>query len=70
MIVHNTENYWVFGLCQSSGTLETRKHNVLETGSVSILRRGGGGEQTPNLLGPLERVNFNHGMIVIKVTSF
>jgi hypothetical protein len=33
---HDTQNYWVFGLCPS-GILETRKH-VLETGSVSILR--------------------------------
>jgi hypothetical protein len=27
-----------FGLCPSSGILETRKHNVSETGSVSVLR--------------------------------
>jgi hypothetical protein len=29
---------WVFGLCPSSGILETRKHNVSETGTVSVLR--------------------------------
>jgi hypothetical protein len=34
----NTQNYWIFGLRSSSGILETRKHNVSETGSVSILR--------------------------------
>jgi hypothetical protein len=28
-------NYWVFGLCAPSGILETRKHNVSETGSIS-----------------------------------
>jgi hypothetical protein len=39
--MYNTQNYWVFGLCQSSGILETRKHDVSETGSVSVLRRGG-----------------------------
>jgi hypothetical protein len=33
-------NYWVFGLCSSSGILETRKHNVPETGSVFVLRWG------------------------------
>jgi hypothetical protein len=33
-----TQNYWVFGLCSSSGILKTRKHNVSETGSVSVLR--------------------------------
>jgi hypothetical protein len=33
------------------------KNNVSETGSVSVLRWGGGGGQTPILLGPLEIVN-------------
>jgi hypothetical protein len=32
-----TQNYWVSGLCPSSGIPNTRK-NVSETGSVSILR--------------------------------
>jgi hypothetical protein len=32
------QNYWVFGLFPSSGILEDRKHDVLETGSVSVLR--------------------------------
>jgi hypothetical protein len=36
--VHNIQNYWVFGLYPSSGILETRKHDVSETGSVSVLR--------------------------------
>jgi hypothetical protein len=35
IFVHND---WVFGLCPSSGILETRKHNVSETESVSVLR--------------------------------
>jgi hypothetical protein len=30
-------DYWVSGLCLSSGILKTREHNVLETGSVSVL---------------------------------
>jgi hypothetical protein len=34
----NEQNYWGFGLCSSSGIVETRKHNVSETGSVSVLR--------------------------------
>jgi hypothetical protein len=49
----NTQNYWAFGLFPSSGILEARKQNVSETGSVSVLRTGGGGE-TPPLLGSLE----------------
>jgi hypothetical protein len=36
-----TRNYWVFGLCPSSNILETRKQNVSETGSISVLMRGG-----------------------------
>jgi hypothetical protein len=39
-------------------THKTRKHNVSETGSISVFRRGGGGGD--NLLGPLERANINH----------
>jgi hypothetical protein len=35
---YNTQDYWVFWTLPSSGILETRKHDVLETGSVSVLR--------------------------------
>jgi hypothetical protein len=38
MMVCNTQNYWVFGLHPSSGILEARKHNVSETGSVTMLK--------------------------------
>jgi hypothetical protein len=37
-MVYNTQDYWVFGLFPSFGILETRRHNVSETGSVSVLR--------------------------------
>jgi hypothetical protein len=35
-----TQRYWVFGLCPSSGFFlnNNEKHNVSETGSVSVLR--------------------------------
>jgi hypothetical protein len=36
-----TLNYWVFGLFPSSGIVETRQHDVSETGCVSVLRCGG-----------------------------
>jgi hypothetical protein len=39
-MVYNTQNYWVFGLFSLSGIQENRKHDVSETGSVSVLRRG------------------------------
>jgi hypothetical protein len=55
-IVYNTQNYWVSGLCPSSGIPETRKHNVSETGAHSVLRWG----ETPILFGLLERVNLSH----------
>jgi hypothetical protein len=35
---YNTQIYCVFGLYPSSGILETRKHDVSETRSVSVLR--------------------------------
>jgi hypothetical protein len=53
-MVYNTQNYWVLGLFPSSGILQNRKHDVSETGSVSVLRWGGGGK-THIQLGPLER---------------
>jgi hypothetical protein len=38
-VIHlNLQNYWVYGLFPSSGILETRKHDVSETGSLSVLR--------------------------------
>jgi hypothetical protein len=33
----SSQNYWCFGLFPLSGILENRKHDVSETGSVSIL---------------------------------
>jgi hypothetical protein len=36
MVYHN-QNYWVYGLFPLSGILGTRKHDVSETGSVSVL---------------------------------
>jgi hypothetical protein len=39
--IHPTQrNYWVFGLCPLPSILETRKHRILETGFVSVLRWG------------------------------
>jgi hypothetical protein len=62
-MMYNTQNYWVFGLCPSSGILETRKHSISETGSVSVLRWGG---KTPTLLGPLERANLKQSLALSK----
>jgi hypothetical protein len=52
----NEQQCFVSELCPSSGILNTRKHNVLKTGSVSVVRCEG---ETPTLLGPLEIANLN-----------
>jgi hypothetical protein len=39
-MVYNTQNYWVYGFFPSSSILENRKHDVSESGSVSVLTRG------------------------------
>jgi hypothetical protein len=39
---YNTLSYWITGLLPSSGNPHTRKHNVAETWSVSVFRRGKG----------------------------
>jgi hypothetical protein len=55
-----------FELCSSTGILEIRKHNVSETGSNFVLRRGGG---TPTLLDPLERANLSHSTTPVRFTT-
>jgi hypothetical protein len=60
---HNrgSQDYMVFGLFPSSGILENRRHDVSETGFVSVLRWRGGWE-TPTQLGILERALLNHSL--------
>jgi hypothetical protein len=38
--MYNTQDYWGFGLCPSSGILEARKHNVSETALRLALSKG------------------------------
>jgi hypothetical protein len=57
MILSVTQSYWVLGLFPSSGILENRKHDVSETGSVSVIRLRG---KIPTQLGSLEGTNLNH----------
>jgi nitrate reductase gamma subunit len=57
MMVYNTQSYWVSGLCLLSEILNTRKHNVSETGSVFPSSGDGKGD---TVLGLLERTNLNH----------
>jgi hypothetical protein len=36
-MVYDTQDYWVSGLCPVSRILNNGKHNISETGSVSVL---------------------------------
>jgi hypothetical protein len=49
-MVHNTQNYWVFGLFPSSGILENTTFRKLDLFPSS----GGGGEDTYSV-GPLRK---------------
>jgi hypothetical protein len=60
-----TQNYWVFGLCPSSGILGTRKHNISETGSV-FRPQARGWRKTCTQLGPLEGANLNHWTTLVR----
>jgi hypothetical protein len=56
---HVVQSYWAcLGLYPSSCLWKTKDHNVLETGSVSVLRWMG--QDKPTQLGPLERASLNH----------
>jgi hypothetical protein len=55
-VLYSTQKYWVSELCPSSIVLNTGKHNVSETGTISVLRWEGG----DTLLGSLEKANLNH----------
>jgi hypothetical protein len=52
-MVYNTQDYWVFWTFPSSGILQTRKQDVSETGSVSLLRWTGGSDT--DSVGPLRK---------------
>jgi hypothetical protein len=41
-MVHSSQNHAVSGLCERSGIVRTRKHNVPETQPVSVCRCGRG----------------------------
>jgi hypothetical protein len=56
--------FWTF---PSSVILETRKHDVSETGSVSVLRWKR--EKTPTQLGLLERANLSHWTTSVRFTQ-
>jgi hypothetical protein len=48
---------WVYGLCQLSWIVNTRKQNVSK---LNLFPSSGERRETPIVLGPLERANLNH----------
>jgi hypothetical protein len=66
-MVCNAQNYWVSGLCPSSGILNTTEKTFRK---LDLFPSSGEGKKTPTLLGPLERANLQSTGPVIKVTSF
>jgi hypothetical protein len=65
--MYNTQNHSVFGLIPLSRILGNIKHDVSETGSVSVLRWKG---KTSTQLGPLERASLNHWTALSDLHSY
>jgi hypothetical protein len=63
--VYNTQNYWDFRLCPSSGILKTRRQPFRNWISFRPQVMG----ETPTLLGPLERANLNHWTTHVSITT-
>jgi hypothetical protein len=56
-MVYDIQDYWVFGLCPSSGILENRTQRFA---NWICFRPQVRGQETPTQLGPLERASLNH----------
>jgi hypothetical protein len=54
-MVYNTQNYWVFGLCPSSGIPKNTEHNI---GKLYLFPSSRVGWETPSILGPLAPGSF------------
>jgi hypothetical protein len=66
-LVYSTRNLWVSRLCPSIGVLNTRKHNVSETGFLFAFEWQ---QRDTYLLGPLERDNLSHWRFHYSNSSF
>jgi hypothetical protein len=60
----NPQDYWVFGLCPSSGVLKNTTFRKLD-----VFPTSGEGWGTPGLLDPLERANLDHWTTYVSLTS-
>jgi hypothetical protein len=57
MIMYNTQNHWVYGVCPLSRILNNSFRKV------DVFPCLGEGKETPTLLGPLERANLNQSSL-------
>jgi hypothetical protein len=62
------QDYWVFGLCPSSGILKTRR--TQRFWNWICFRPEVRGQETPTQLGPLERASLNHCPVISKTLCF
>jgi hypothetical protein len=60
-MVYNTQNHWVCGLCPLPGILDDQKTEPFGSWICFRLQVKGGRHL---LLGPLERVNLNHWVLL------
>jgi hypothetical protein len=66
-MVYNTQDYWVFGLCPSSGILKTQKKATFW--KFYMFPSSGEGWETPTLLGLLKRANLSHWTTHVIITA-
>jgi hypothetical protein len=59
-MVYDIQDYWVFGLCPSSGILKNRRTRF---GNWICFRPQVRGQETPTQLGLLERASLNHCLL-------
>jgi hypothetical protein len=64
-MVYNTLKYWGFGVSLSSGVLWSRSTTLRKL--VLFPSSGERGENTPTQLGPLERANLYHCMLLLHI---
>jgi hypothetical protein len=66
-MVYNIQNRWIYGLCPSSGILNTKNITFRK---LDLFRSLGEWKETPPLLGPLESANLNHWTFLWDPTKY
>jgi hypothetical protein len=66
MMVYNNQDYWVFGLCPSSGILKDTKEHTLQN---DLVPSSGEGWETSAVLGPIKRANLDDWTAYVSITT-